>query len=700
MYGVLRNEEDALQSTESIQDSKRTISFFEAPGRPLPNGMHRHYLVFLEVDEMEASSSALDIGQIIHVCWVSPQDRKEVDPPPCKWKGQILPPLPGLEVYGNLLLLITRPNDETRVLEVNDVISSQMNIASDPLYLLLQDSHLSAKRLVNALNLAHDGQSEKHKILRRILLATDFSQIQFGNSLRQENAYKTQIDHIISLQAKFSISQRAVMNRILDSKNFIEFITGPFGTGKTSFIALLARCLKLLGKKVLLCCSSNSAVDTLASRIEEADPTLKAIRFHSMNTETRAIKLQGKFHRTALAKANEAQQGEQAANFQPNEEATAVQSNEQRTETKEDADLAELRQAFARLIPLSIFLAQEALGSRPNFSTMSLMARCLVHAGIEGDQETIQPDGDPHKDFRELFLRGDESREEYNEELINALEGLQQDVFSGTSVVLTTFSNSADKSLISYFEPDWIIGDEVGATCEAEFLIPVCGNLGSIERLLGVGDAQQLAPVVKTYNKKRLDESMINEFAESQVQPLILRLQRAGLQHNMFLECFRCTAGLEQPSSKLFYQNRVVNGLGTSLNERPKSRRTVDFLKSEFGIQTTIPRLVLDLRNGICLTGPSGSRYNLHNIAQTLQLIELLIGKGIFEPTDIAIQSPYREQNTRYRAAMAKAAMSPFWQDLNIWDVKLTTVDSFQGGEKPCVILYVRSSSNLAFTFR
>lgn len=35
--------------------------------------------------------------------------------------------------------------------------------------------------------------------------------------------------------------------------------------------------------------------------------------------------------------------------------------------------------------------------------------------------------------------------------------------------------------------------------------------------MLGVGDAQQLPPVMKTLSKKRSDGTMINEFADAQV---------------------------------------------------------------------------------------------------------------------------------------------------------------------------------------
>ena len=126
-----------------------------------------------------------------------------------------------------------------------------------------------------------------------------------------------------------------------------------------------------------------------------------------------------------------------------------------------------------------------------------------------------------------------------------------------------------------------------------------------------------------------------------------------------------------------------------------------DFVKSEFGIETQISRLVLDLQNGICLTASSGSRYNLHDVAQTRQLVEGLIEKDIFAPHEIAIQTPYRAQSACYRQAMTGAAKAQFWllRRLNIWDMTLMTIDWFQGGEKSCLIFMFQSFSNWLFNF-
>lgn len=355
-------------------------------------------------------------------------------------------------------------------------------------------------------------------------------------------------------------------------------------------------------------------------------------------------------------------------------------------EKQDQNEFAELRTP-ANLISLVIFLAKKASGTRPNFNEMSLMARCLAFAGIDVKDEKPQSNGAPHERFRELFFRGNDQDENFLKDFGETLAALQKDVFLNSSVVITTFFNSADKFLSRHFLPDWIIGDEVGATQDAELLIPIASNMATVERFIGVGDGQQLAPVVLSHKQKNTSEGMINEFAEGLIQPLILRAQKAGLPVSMFKECFRCTAGLEQPSSKLFYNDKVVSGAGTDLKDRKKSQKTVEFLKTTYNYVTDIPRLVFDLKNGICLTAPSGSRFNLHNITQTMDLIEALVENDIFSPAEIAIESPYREQNTRYRAAMAKASKSPFWADRDIWEIQLMTVDSFQGGERSCIIL-------------
>jgi hypothetical protein len=123
-------------------------------------------------------------------------------------EGRILPPLPGLAVPGNLLWLINRSGKDTRTLITNDEISPIMTATSDPLWLLRASSALSAKRLVDALNLVHARELEKQQMLRRILRATDFSGITIGKSLCESDTYQAGTKEIRALRAELSPSQQ------------------------------------------------------------------------------------------------------------------------------------------------------------------------------------------------------------------------------------------------------------------------------------------------------------------------------------------------------------------------------------------------------------------------------------------------------------------------------------------------------------
>ena len=199
---------------------------------------------------------------------------------------------------------------------------------------------------------------------------------------------------------------------------------------------------------------------------------------------------------------------------------------------------------------------------------MSLMTRCIESVNIGERSNKENSSDDLYLILYNLVLNSDIDDDLYNANFNKAIDNMQADVLQKTEVVFTTLSISADKTLVRNFKPDWLICDEIGATQEGEFLIPIVVNLESLKRIIGVGDINQLAPVVMTLHKCRKDQTMVNEFAESLAQPFILRAQLARYLFSMFTECFWCTHGLEQPASELFYQNRVTTDRAQSLNMR------------------------------------------------------------------------------------------------------------------------------------
>ena len=242
---------------------------------------------------------------------------------------------------------------------------------------------------------------------------------------------------------------------------------------------------------------------------------------------------------------------------------------------------------YAEAIALSQRLACQACLGGSNFKNMLLMVQCLKLVNIDKNSKVSASDS--YSGFCELFFRGDLEDENFATEFNAAIKTLQKDVFSNPHIVLTIFSNSADTMLIKNFQPHWIIGDKIGATFEPDFIVPIVHNIKSVERIIGVGDVKQLAPVVLSCRQSREDKLMVNEFADGLAQPFLLRAQLVGYPCSLFTECFRCTKGLEQPASKLFYQGKVVNSPGTELSNRPKSQMVVDMLRQGFHIDTDVP---------------------------------------------------------------------------------------------------------------
>ena len=681
MYGVIRDQEYAVKCAKSISSSTRPTFLIRVPGTLRPNGLPRQYVAFVDLNDFELSSQMLAIGSRVDVAWYGPDeiidaiDDDSTTVPVRLWRGIVIPPTLGREVPGNLALMITRPATDDRQFVTNVMLSDSMTPTTDLLRIFPGDTDKPGKRLVSAVNLINEGRTAKDALIKKVLFATDFSDIVYGSSLRQSEAYQTHLTDVEQLSSNLSAAQRKVWDTIFDSNNIIEFVTGPFGTGKTTFIALLTRALAILGHKILLCCSSNAALDALAEKIETTDPDLRAVRFHSMSMEESAIERESKSMRKAISAANKESQERSDDNF---DVVAHSDLNVDETLVRESEDL----------VLLSILLARQLQATRANFNTMSLMTRCLELAGITANAGGIpEVEVNQYSHFRELFQTGDEKDAEFVKKFKEGMEAVESGVFRRTSVVLTTFSNSADKFLISHFSPTWIIGDEIGATQDAELLIPVAANMCSLGRILGVGDAQQLPPVVVSHKRKSDQDTVVNEFSTILRQPLIYRVQQAGLKVSMLVECYRCTAGLEQPSSAFFYDNKVINGPLTDLASRPRSQATVNFIRQRYAIDTMVPRLVFDLSNGVCLKASNGSRYNVYNVAHTMTLILSLIRAGVFQTDEIAVETPYRAQNVAYREAFTKASRMPAWVGLDIWQIRIMTVDSFQAGERPCTIL-------------
>lgn len=154
-----------------------------------------------------------------------------------------------------------------------------------------------------------------------------------------------------------------------------------------------------------------------------------------------------------------------------------------------------------------------------------------------------------------------------------------------------------------------------------------------------------------------------------------------------FSTTYRMTQGLHEPSSTLWYGRTLKPDSSCALANRPKSQQFMEYMSGEYAINSGVPRLVLNLANGVSLKRGNGSRYNLHNVALALREIHKILSRAVFTPGEICIETPYRAQAALYRAMVAKASRTEDWQGLDALDLRVNTVDSLQGDESRLIVL-------------
>lgn len=202
MYGVIRDQEYAVQCAESISSSTRPTFLIRVPGTLLPNGLPRQYVAFVDLNDSELSSQILAIGSRVDVAWYGPDETIDANDddsttvPVRLWKGLVIPSTLGREVPGDLALMITRPATDDRQFVTNVMLSDSMTPTTDRLRIFPGDSDKPGKRLVSAVNLINEGRTAKDALIKKVLFATDFSDIVYGSSLRQSEVYQTRLTDV------------------------------------------------------------------------------------------------------------------------------------------------------------------------------------------------------------------------------------------------------------------------------------------------------------------------------------------------------------------------------------------------------------------------------------------------------------------------------------------------------------------------
>lgn len=444
---------------------------------------NRTYVAFGEITDEEAATKCFDPGEKFQLLYFHPDDDSEQAMKAKvrkQWEGEVIPQIPELDhAPGNFTFLLRRPNNpQYDDIPLNEDISDDME--PEFMFFIPDNSDLSARRMIKAANIVAVGEGPKYEDLRRILqgqLPIHGKPFDFMGSATKEA--QTGINNIMDT---LNPVQHDAMERIRKRDTFAH-ILGPPGSGKSYFISKMVQMGALAGEKALITGPSNPSVDNLAATIDADAPHLGkygAIRMHSVPFEDRAA-------------ANEARKHSRKAKPDDVPEASDQEYNEE-----EDAD-HEKRQLYTELVRYALSLGGHHKRLRPNFKSMSLMARVLQRCGLDGPDKPFDDKIEVVARFRKVFLEGpngDYGETGYKKTFDNALEAIQARAISDAPAICCTMSMAADDFLKQWFKPSYGVADEVAFATELEMLIMLAHYSDSLRFYLGVGYVKSSIDIV------------------------------------------------------------------------------------------------------------------------------------------------------------------------------------------------------------
>jgi len=238
----------------------------------------------------------------------------------------------------------------------------------------------------------------------------------------------------------------------------------------------------------------------------------------------------------------------------------------------------------------------------------------------------------------------------------------------------------ANKSLgLDLIEFDIAIIDEAGRATAPELLIPML----RAKKVILIGDHNQLPPTVDRKLRQKIEDDNEEELSPEDLDILeksfFEELFEKTPQSNkaMLNEQFRMPKSIGDLISKLFYKNQLKNG---------HIKATKDFLDSKIIINW------IDI-NGRHETEGTSS-YNISEVEKVKDLLfsinEHLSKKRLKK--SIGIITPYSAQKRKIRKQVKTLNLE------NIINIKVDTVDSFQGEEADIVIYStVKTYGNISF---
>lgn len=254
-------------------------------------------------------------------------------------------------------------------------------------------------------------------------------------------------------------------------------------------------------------------------------------------------------------------------------------------------------------------------------------------------------------------------------ELRTSYVKVQQSILKTAPVVVTSCIGAHQLALLDDANFPLVVLDEAAQSTEPAFVCALAA--ARAEQMVLVGDICQLPPTVTSMDLR----------SSLGVSPMA-RLEKVGVAQTTLCVQYRMHPALLEHASKYFYKGLVV----CADEERLGADDTAPTPPAGFPWPTNLPLAFVQIGVNSEVTHGFGGKSNPGEAALVTRIIsDLLEAEGV-EANKIAVISPYSKQVQRIRSGLALKRHS---------DVRVGTVDSFQGQETDVVVIScVRSNEN------
>lgn len=549
-------------------------------------------------------------------------------------------------------------------------------------------------------------------------------------------------------------SQMETLKYLTQMPNNLGIVKGPWGTGKTKVDVVVTMLLMSTGKKVKVLSPTNKAADSFIVKLNEEIARLKdkgititdkhIVRFHSPTTEQAVVKVDTIRYRTRDTSDDRWQSQNLLACQYDRIAAEIVEQARHRAHGVSDvryklhdasfgtlllqvADLLHRTPPLFGLTPRSNAPQATEAGDGSSDTAEAGDGVTLSNSDGEevsenevddGDAESII-DGDYHHtvgatyegptskaaqeqqqtvqnptqqkldearglthreklcaDFREMFLKAEKNTLGKDEwEAFEKLERfLSEDILSNDVAVLaSTLVNSGHSIVKNHFKGDHVIVQEANKSENGDVFIAFANCETSVHMS---GDNAQLPP-------KEQDIAR-NPFAQQTNKSMYHRWVSLGYPISELTEQHRTIPAISDVLSTIWYKGAVVSKVDPSV--RPNARMAIAAHQALFNVTRPITWIHTDGESH--KMGFSQSSQNERELQVAIKLCQMYTKHGI-QAKDIVILAGYLAQIGLTKRALA---LTPGLQG-----VDASTIDAYQGEEKPVVILCFVGCGKLGF---